>query len=99
MTWQRAGLAAAVALGLTLVESWPHLATMVLACVAFGAITRQLAGRAILAGGTPVTIQTGVPAAAVLVGLALVETWPHAATLGIAVAILWAISARLGSST
>ena len=31
-------------------------------------------------------------------GLTLVDLWPHAVTLGIGVAVLWAISARLKSS-
>ena len=98
MTWQRAGLAAGIAFGLTLVQMWPHIATMVLACIAFYVISRALAGRPVLAEGTPITMQSGVPVAAVLMGLTLVDLWPHAVTLGIGVAVLWAISARLKSS-
>ena len=98
MTWQRAGLAAAIAFGLTLVETWPHVATMVIACIAFYVISRTLAGRPVLADGTPITMQSGVPVAAVLMGLTLVNLWPHAATLGIGAAVLWAICARLDPS-
>ena len=98
MTWQRAGLAAVVALALTLVESAPHAATMVIACIAFYVINRTLAGEPVLADGTPITLQTGVPAAAVLLGLTLVGLWPHAVTLGIGVAVIWAICAHLDSS-
>ena len=98
MTWQRAGLAAAIAFGLTLVETAPHAATMVIVCVAFYVISRTLAGRAVLADGTPITLQTGVPVAAVLMGLTLMDLWPHAVTLGIGIAIFWAIAARLDSS-
>ena len=99
MTWQRAGLAAAIAFGLTLVETWPHIATLVIACIACYVISKTLAGQAVLADGTPVTMQDGVPAAAVLLGLTLVDLWPHAVTLGIGVAVIWAICARLDSST
>ena len=98
MTWQRAGLAAAIAFGLTLVEMWPHIATLVIACIACYMISKTLAGKAVLADGTPVTAQTGVPVAAVLLGLVLMDLWPHAVTLGIGVAVLWAICARLDPS-
>ena len=98
MTWQRAGLAAAVAFAVTLVATAPHAATMVIACIAFYVISKTLAGKTVLADGTPITMQSGVPVAAVLMGLTLVDLWPHAVTLGIGIAILWAIGARLGSS-
>ncbi len=98
MTWQRAGLAAAVAFALTLVESAPHAATMVIACIAFYVISRTLAGEPVLADGTPITMQSGVPVAAVLMGVTLVDLWPHAITLGIGVAVIWAIRTRLDSS-
>ena len=98
MTWQRAGLAAAIAFGLTLVEMWPHTATLVIACSACYVLSKNLAGQAVLANGTPISMQTGVPLAAVLLGLTLVDLWPHAVTLGIGVAVLWAICARLDSS-
>ena len=98
MTWQRAGLAAAIAFGLTLVEMWPHAATLVIACIACYVISKALAGKPVLADGTPVTMQSGVPVAAVLLGLTLMDLWPHAVTLGIGVAVLWAICARLDSS-
>ncbi len=98
MTWQRAGLAAAIAFGLTLVEMWPHAITLVIACIALYVISRTLAGKAVLADGTPITMQSGVPVAAVLLGLTLVDLWPHAITLGMGIAIFWAINARLGSS-
>ena len=99
MTWQRAGLAAAVAVALTLVETAPHAATMLIAFLAFHVSSRALAGRPVLSDGAPITLQTGVPAAAVLMGFALVQSWPHAATLGIGFAILWAICARLDTSS
>ena len=98
MTWQRAGLAAGIAFGLTLVRTWPHVATMVIACIAFYIVSRTLAGRPVLAEGAPITVQSGMPVAAVLMGLTLMDLWPHAVTLGIGVAVLWAISARLKSS-
>ncbi len=98
MTWQRAGLAAAIAFGLTLVETAPHAATMAIACIAFYVISRTLAGKAVLADGTPITMQSGVPVAAVLMGLTLVDLWPHAVTLAIGVAVIWAVCARLDSS-
>ena len=46
MTWQRAGLAAGIAFGLTLVETAPHAATMVIACIAFYVVSKTLAVRA-----------------------------------------------------
>jgi hypothetical protein len=95
MTWQRAGLAAAVAFALSLVASAPHIATMIIACMAFYVISRTLAGKTVLADGTPITWQSGVPVAAVLMGVTLVDLWPHAVTLGIGIAVLWAIGARL----
>ena len=98
MTWQRAGLAAAIAFALTMVETVPHAATLVIGCIAFYVISRTLAGRPVLADGTPITMQSGVPVAAVLLGLTLVDLWPHAVTLGIGVAVIWAICARLDSS-
>ena len=98
MTWQRAGLAAAIAFGLTLVETIPHAATMVMACIAFYVISRALAGRAVLADGTPITWQSGGPVAAILLGLVLVETWPHVATLLIGCTVIRAVCARLDSS-
>ena len=98
MTWQRAGLAAAIAFGLTLVETAPHAATMVIACIAFYLISKTLAGKAVLADGTPISWQSGAPVAAILIGLVLVETWPHAVTLAIGVAVIRAICARLDSS-
>ena len=98
MTWQRAGLAAAIAFALTLVQTAPHAATMVIACIAFYVISRALAGRPVLADGTPITWQSGFPVAAVLMGLTLVDMWPHAITLGIGIAVMWAIRARLDSS-
>ena len=98
MTWQRAGLAAAVVFGVALVETAPHAATMVIACSAFYVISRTLAGRPVLAGGTPITMQSGVPVAAVLMGSTLVELWPHAITVGIGIAVIWAICARLDST-
>ena len=98
MTWQRAGLAAGIAVGLMLVKTAPHLATLGIACLALYVITRHLSGKTVLADGTPITWRSGGPAAAILMGLALVETWPHAATLGIGVAAIWAVCARLDSS-
>ena len=98
MTWQRAGLAAVVAFALALVATAPHAATLAIACIAFRVIGRTLDGRAVLAGGTPITWRSGFPAAAVLLGLTLVDLWPHAVTLGIGVAIFRAIGARLDSS-
>lgn len=98
MTWQRAGLAAVVAFALTLVTTAPHAATLAIACIAFCAISRLLDGRAVLAGGTPITWRSGFPVAAVLLGLTLVDLWPHAVTLGIGAAIFRAIGARLDSS-
>ncbi|MCY4634210.1 MAG: hypothetical protein OXG04_06845 [Acidobacteria bacterium] len=98
MTWQRAGLAAGIAVGLTLVETAPHAATMIMACIAFYVISRALAGRAVLADGTPITWQSGTPVAAVLLGLVLVKTWPHAATLLIGCAVIRTVCARLDSS-
>lgn len=98
MTWQRAGLAAAIAFGLTLVETAPHAATIVIACIAFYVVSKTLAGKAVLAGGTPITWQSGAPVAVILIGLVLVETWPHIATLGLGLAVILAISARLDSS-
>ena len=95
MTWQRAGLAAAVAFALSLVATTPHIATMIIACMAFYVISRTLAGKTVLADGTPITWQSGVPVAAVLMGVTLVDLWPHTVTLGIGIAILWAIGARL----
>lgn len=95
MTWQRAGFAAAIAFGLTLVETVPHAATLALACIALYVIGRLLAGHSILADGAPVTWRSGAPVAAVLLGLTLVQTWPHAATLGIGVAVIRAVCARL----
>jgi hypothetical protein len=97
MTWQRAGLAAAVVFGVTLVETAPHAATMVIACIAFYVISKTLAGQPVLAEGTPITWQSGAPVAAILLGLVLVETWPHAATLAMGIAVMWAICARLDS--
>ncbi len=99
MTWQRAGLAAGIAFGLTLVETVPHAATMIMACIAFYVISRTLAGRAVLSAGTPITWQSGAPVAAVLIGLVLVETWPHAATLLIGCAVIRAFCARLDAAT
>lgn len=98
MTWQRAGLAAAVGIALVLVETAPHAATMVIACLAFYVMARNLDGRAVLAEGTPITPRSGAPVAAVLIGLALVQSWPYAATLGIGIAVILAIRARLDSS-
>ena len=98
MTWQRAGLAAAVVFGMTLVETAPHAATMIIACIAFYVISRTLAGQPVLAEGTPITWRSGAPVAAVLLGLALVGTWPHAATLAMGIAVIRAICARLDSS-
>lgn len=98
MTWQRAGLAAVVAFALTLVATAPHAATLAIACIAFCVISRTLDGRAVLAGGTPITWRNGFPAAAVLLGLTLVDLWPHAVTLGIGVTTFQAIGARLDSS-
>ena len=98
MTWQRAGLAAGIALGLTLVETVPHAATMIMTCIAFYVISRALAGRAVLSEGPPITWQSGAPVAAILIGLVLVETWPHAATLLIGCAVIRAACARLDSS-
>ena len=98
MTWQRAGLAAAVVFATTLVETAPHAATMVIACIAFYVISRILAGRAVLAEGTPITWQSGAPVAAILFLLVLVETWPHAATLAMGIAVMRAVCARLDSS-
>lgn len=98
MTWQRAGLAAVVAFTLTLVTTAPHAATLAIACIAFRMISRLLDGRAVLAGGTPITWRSGFPVAAVLLGLTLVDLWPHAVTLGIGAAIFQAIGARLDSS-
>lgn len=98
MTWQRAGLAAVVAFALTLVTTAPHVATLAIACIAFCAISRLLDGRAVLDGGTPITWRSGFPVAAVLLGLTLVDLWPHAVTLGIGAAIFQAIGARLDSS-
>ena len=98
MTWQSAGLAAAIAFALTLVATAPHTATMVIACIAFYVISRTLDGKEVLAGGTPITWQSGVPVAVVLLGLTLVDLWPHAITLGMGIAIFWAIGARMGSS-
>ncbi len=98
MTWQRAGLAAAVVFGVTLVETAPHAATMVIACIAFYVLSRTLAGRAVLAEGTPITWQSGAPVAAILLLLVLVETWPHAATLLIGCAVIRTVCARLDSS-
>ena len=97
MTWQRAGFAAAIAFGLTLVETAPHAATLALACIALYVIGRLLAGHSILADGAPVTWRSGAPVAAVLLGLTLVQTWPHAATLGIGGAVIRAVCARLDS--
>lgn len=98
MTWQRAGLAAVVAFALTLVTTAPHAATLAIACIAFRVVSRLLDGRAVLAGGTPITWRSGFPVAAVLLGLTLVDLWPHAVTLGIGAAIFQAIGARLDSS-
>ena len=98
MTWQRAGLAAGMAFGLTLVETAPHAATMVIACIAFYVVSKTLAGKSVLADGTPITWQSGAPVAAILIGLVLVENWPHAVTLGMGIAVIWAICARLDSS-
>ena len=98
MTWQRAGLAAAIAFGFSLVEMWPHTVTMVIACIAFYVISRTLDGKPVLANGTPITWRSGVPVAAALIGVTLVDLWPHAITLGIGIAIIWAICARLDSA-
>jgi hypothetical protein len=98
MTWQRAGLAAAIAFGLTLVETAPHAATMVIACIAFYVVSKTLAGKSVLADGTPITWQSGAPVAAILIGLVLVVTWPHVATLLIGCAVIRAVCARLDSS-
>ena len=61
MTWQRAGLGAAIVFGLTLVETVPHAATMAIACMAIYVISRNLAGKAVLADGTPIRWETGRP--------------------------------------
>ena len=98
MTWQRAGLAAAVVFGVTLVETAPHAATMVIACIAFYVISKALAGQAVLADGTPITWRTGAPVAAILLALMFVETWPHAATLAMGIAVMRTVCARLDSS-
>ena len=98
MTWQRAGLGAAIVFGLTLVETVPHAATMAIACIAIYVMSRNLAGKAVLADGTPIRWETGAPAAAILIALALMETWPHVATLGLGLALIWAICRRLDSS-
>ena len=95
MTWQRAGLAAVVVFGLTLVETVPHAATLAIACIALYVIGRRLNGQAVLADGTPISWQSGAPVAAVLIGLVLVETWPYAATLGIGIAVILVVRSHL----